>query len=222
MIDIETLRDTRTGTRFDRAVALLLGLIAVLAASLGYVQMDASMRESRATAEAARLTAVLAAGLPVRGVVDTFAAQALLSAAAELIEGTASQIVGLQDGDDELVAQGVARQQAGERLMTIATAMGTLPTGDSGLPGYEQGLVVADEPVLLAQLAEQNRLVDDVIPEASTDSGRSVAGLSVLAFAGVLVGLASVLGPTRAGRATLVVAWLASGVATVALLWSAL
>jgi hypothetical protein len=220
MIDLDTLHETHHGSRFDRMVALLLGIIAVLAAALGLVQMDASMRESRATAGAARLTAELSAGLPVRGVVDTFGAQAVLAAIREMAQGTAQQLVGLGHDDATMQATGAARQAAGERLMTIAGAMSALPTG--GLPAYELGLVAADDDQLQAQLLEENRLVDEAIPDASNDSARSVAGLSVLALAGVLVGLASVLGADRAGRVTLVVAWVAAGAAAGALVWSLL
>ncbi len=57
-----------------------------------------------------------------------------------------------------------------------------------------------------------------MVTAASADSGASVAGLSVLALAGVLVGLASILGADRAGRATLAMAWLAALVAAALLL----
>jgi len=190
MIDLDTLHETHHGSRFDRMVALLLGIIAVLAAALGLVQMDASMRESRATAGAARLTAELSAGLPVRGVVDTFGAQAVLAAIREMAQGTAQQLVGLGHDDATMQATGAARQAAGERLMTIAGAMSALPTG--GLPAYELGLVAADDdPYCPGGAAKEYGvplgLDTDVIPGGalSTSCGSLPGGTTSITLAGL-------------------------------------
>ena len=74
------------------------------------------------------------------------------------------------------------------------------------------------DAALQSEVAEQNRAVDVDAATASADSGLSVAGLSVLALAGVLVGLASILGADRAGRATLAMAWLTTAVAAILLI----
>ena len=217
MIDIETVESTEAGTRFHRAVAILLGIIAVLAAGLGAVQLHRSQSESRATVEAARLTGDLAAGIPVSSMTLSMTGTLIQAAITRQLEGTTRQFVSLQANDPAGVAEGVAEQAAGERLALIASAMGAAPDTSTGLPPYELRLMTADEDALKREVTEQNRVVDVDAATASTDSGASVAGLSVLALAGVLVGLASILGADRAGRATLAMAWLVTGVAVILL-----
>ncbi|MCY7418064.1 MAG: hypothetical protein LH650_06130 [Chloroflexi bacterium] len=96
--------------------------------------------------------------------------------------------------------------------------MGATPDASSGLPAYELRLLTLDDASMLREVGEQNRLIDVDVATASADSGAAVAGLSVLALAGVLVGLASVLGADRAGRATLLMAWTATALAGVLLI----
>lgn len=50
MIDAELLDDLGAGTRWDRLIALVLGLVAVLAASLVLVQTVQGQAEARASA----------------------------------------------------------------------------------------------------------------------------------------------------------------------------
>jgi hypothetical protein len=57
---------------------------------------------------------------------------------------------------------------------------------------------------------------------ASDRSGRAVVGLSMIALAGVLVGLAAVLGEGRAGKITLLVAYGAVALSGLALVLAAL
>ena len=218
MIDLETVQSTEVGTRFHRAIAILLGIIAVLAAGLGAVQLHRSQAESRATTEAARLTGYLAAGIPVQGVSSAMTGGFLQSALTRMMEGTARQYVGLVDDDQVANAQGAAEVAAGQRMSDIATRMAANPDETSGLPPYELGLLTATMADLQAQVTEQNRQVDLAALTAGPQNGRAVAGLSVLALAGVLVGLASVLGADRAGRATLAMAGLATAVAALLLI----
>ena len=218
MIDLETVQSTDRGTRFHRAIAILLGIIAVLAAGLGAVQLHRSQAESRATVEAARLSGDLAAGIPVSSMTLAMKGTFVQAAITRQMEGATRQFLSLQANDPTGVAEGVAEQAAGERLADIAIAMGATPDSTTGLPPYELRLMTADDAALQRELAEQNRAVDVDAASASADSGISVAGLSVLALAGVLVGLASILGADRPGRATLVMAWLATAVAAVLLI----
>ena len=217
MIDIETVQSTQAGTRFHRAIAILLGTIAVLAACLGAVQLHRSQAEARATVEAARLTGDLAAGIPVSNMTLSMTGTLMQAAITRQMEGATRQFVSLDANDPAGVAEGAAEQAAGERLALIATAMGAAPDESTGLPPYELRLMTADVAALQREVAEQNRFVDVEAPAASADSGASVAGLSVLALAGVLVGLASILGADRAGRATLAMAWLVAAVAALLL-----
>jgi hypothetical protein len=216
-MDLETVQSTEAGTRFHRAIAILLGIIAVLAAGLGAVQLHRSQAESRATTQAARLTVDLAAGIPISGITLSMYGGFVQSAVTRMMEGTTRQYVALSSDDQVATAEGVAEVAAGQRLSDIATLMAATPDPASGLPAYELRLMHASTDDLQAEVAEQNRLVDFAVDTASPESGAAVAGLSVLALAGVLVGLASVLGADRAGRATLAMAWLATAMAAVLL-----
>lgn len=217
MIDIETVQSTSAGTRFHRTIAILLGIIAVLAACLGAVQLHRSQAEARATVEAARLTGDLGAAIPVSSMILSMTGTLSQAAITRQMEGATRQFLSFQGNDPAGVAEGVAEQAAGERLLAIATAMGAAPDADTGLPPYELRLMTADDAALQREVTEQNRVVDVDATTASADSGASVAGLSVLALAGVLVGLASILGADRAGRVTLAMAWLVAAVAAVLL-----
>jgi hypothetical protein len=221
VIDIETVQSTQAGTRFHQAIAVLLGIIAVLAAALGAVQLDRSQDEARATTLAARLTADLAALVPLYGIGFEMTFGGVQVALAREAEGTTRQFLAI-GVDEAAVAEGKAEEAAGARLRAIAFAMGATPDSTSGLPAYELRLLTTDEAALNAEVTEQNRLVDADASLAGAESSAAIAGLSVLALAGVLVGLASVVGASRAGRVTLVMAGLATATAAallVTILW---
>ena len=95
--------------------------------------------------------------------------------------------------------------------------MGATPDATTGLPPYELRLLTSEMAKLQREVAEQNRVVDVDIQSASQDSGAAVAGLSLLALAGVLVGLASVVGASRAARVMLLMAAVTTGAAAVLL-----
>ncbi len=217
MIDIESVHSSDAGTRFHQAVATLLGIIAVLAAVLGAVQLDRSQDGARASTMAARLTADVAAGVPIQGIATHLTYQGFQDAITRSAEGTARQLVA-GDSDPAAAAEGAAEVAAGDRLMDVASAMGAPPDATTGMPAYELRLLTADMTALAEEVKEQNRVVDVDIHDAGADSNAAVAGLSVLALAGVLVGLASVLGADGAGRTILVVAWAAAGAATILLI----
>ncbi len=217
MIDLETIQSTDSGTRFHQAIAVLLGIIAVLAAGLSALQMDRSQDEARATTDAARLTADLAAAIPIQGIGFELTYMGFQTAVARQAEGATRQFVAEGVGDDAAVAEGVAEEAAGHRLQDIATAMGATPDATTGLPPYELRLLTSEMAELQREVAEQNRVVDVDIQSASQDSGAAVAGLSLLALAGVLVGLASVVGASRAARVMLLMAAVTTGAAAVLL-----
>jgi hypothetical protein len=217
MIDLETVTETRAGTWFDRLSAFLIGLIAVLAALLALAQTVYGLTEGRASSMGTRLATDASAHLNATSSHARFAAGALQQAIVVSMEGTSRQIVAL-GGDDQLgTAIGLADANAGDRLLGIARDMGALPGEDGPLDGYARDLLSGSVADAAAIVEEQNRQVDRA-NEAGIRSGRAVLGLSALALAGVLVGLAAVLGVGRAGRLMLVTGYLAAIAATVALL----
>ncbi len=182
------------------------------------MQLHRSQAAARATTQAARLTADVAAGIPIQGVTLSMDGLFVQSAVTRMMEGTSRQFVASGSGDQAAVAEGAAEVAAGQRLSDIGVRMAAAPDATTGLPAYELRLMTAGAPDLAQEVDEQNRLVVYAVDTAGPQDSVAVAGLSVLALAGVLVGLASVLGADRAGRVTLAMAWLATAVATVLLI----
>jgi hypothetical protein len=216
VIDYEIVKETGGGARFDRLTALLIGLIAVMAAMLVVVQTTQSLAEARANAEARRLASELTTRIIVAG---NLASHQGVNGQRALLLGMAGnnrQIVSLGTGDaaDGLIGQ--AQVAAGERLLGVAARMGATPGADTPLDPYAADVLGDGMAGLQPVLAEQNRQAD-LAGVASTRSTLSVMGLSVVALAGVLVGLAAVVGAGRAGRALLIIAWLAGAGAAVLL-----
>lgn len=216
MIDYDTIKQTGDGDRFDRLTALLIGIVAVLAALLVVVQTVESLAEARANANARRLaseltTRIIAGGtLRDHGVVN--GQRSLLVS----MRGNARQIVSFQTGDLGQGRVGEAEVAAGNRLAEIALRMGATPDDSSPLDPYARSVLATTTDELFAVLEEQNAQAD-LAGVASSRSSQAVMGLSVVALAGVLVGLAAVVGSGRAGRALLLVAWIA-GLSAAALL----
>lgn len=216
MIDFEAIKETTDGTRFDRLTALLIGTIAVLAACLAVVQMAQSQAEGRANILTSRITVDLSGRLSASADQETFMIGSSQRAIQLEIDGTSRQIVALDTGDAAADGIGKSDVNAGERLLAIAAEMGTPPAESGPIDAYARHLLVAPIEALIAEVTEQNRLVD-VANDASNRSSMAVLGLSMVALAGVLVGLAAVVGEGRAGRLTLLMAYLGASAALISL-----
>jgi hypothetical protein len=222
VIDLDTLAETADGDRHDRLTALLIGLIAVLAATLAVVQVQSSLDEARHGATARRLAAELTTRLIASGSISNHQLVNAQRALMVSMEGTARQIEALsgpvpQPAELEV---GLAQATAGDRLTTIAAEMGAAPSSDSPLDPWARDVLASRIGDLQSILAVQNRAADEA-DLASARSGRAVMGLSVVALAGVLVGLAAVVGGGRSGRALLLLAWVAAAGALALLLLAA-
>jgi hypothetical protein len=230
VIDYEAVAETRHGDWFDRLTALLIGFLAVLAASLVLVQVDESQAQARANANVSRINSELTTWIIASGSLSNAQLVSVQRANQLGIEGAGRQIVGLGRGDETMQAIGAANFSAGLRLATIAHEMNALSDAASPLDPYALRMLtlpydmtapmvdgvfqLTDEmKALLAELDQQDLAAAD----ASARSNYAVLGLSVVALSGVFVGLAAVVGSGRAGRLLLVLAWIA-GLASVGLL----
>ena len=95
--------------------------------------------------------------------------------------------------------------------------MGAVPGPSYSIDPYVRGLLTTSTTDLKAE-GDRQFAVSLASDTASDRSGRAVVGLSLIALAGVLVGLAAVLGEGRAGVITLGVAYAATALAGIALL----
>ena len=206
MIDCEALKETSRGKRFDRLVALLIGAIAVLAAALVVVQTNESFAEARANAQTRRLAAELTTRIIATGSLANHALLGTQRALLVSMEGASRGMVALQTGDAVGQAIGEAQSNAGTRLGEIAAAMGALPGPTSPLDAYARDVLSTPNDQLFAILDEQIGWAV-AAGVASDGSSRAVMGLSLVALAGVLAGLAAVVGSGRTGRALLFLAY---------------
>lgn len=211
MISPDAAVDLRAERRFDLVAALLIGVIAMLAAVLAVIQIETAQASGRAQIEAARLTADLSARLEVSDTAQTQAFVGQQEALALAIQGTDRSIVGLQDNDTGSLAVGQAEHQAAADLGS-ALAATSATSGGAPLDSYTSGLLTATTPQLVAEVNEQNRQVD-LANDAGAHNSRSILGLSFLALAGVLTGLAAVLREGRAGWIALLAAVAMAGAA---------
>jgi hypothetical protein len=211
MIAPDAAADLRVERRFDLLAAVMIGAIAMLAAMLAIIQIETGQASGRAQIEAARLTSDLTARLEVSAMAQSQALVGQQSALALSLQATSRQIAGLQYSDDGASAVGQVEQQAAGALGS-ALAATSATSGGPPLDVYTSGLVTATTQQLLAELKEQNRQVD-IAKDASTRNSFSILGLSFLALAGVLTGLAAVLREGRAGWLTLCVAVAMTGAA---------
>ena len=217
MIDAELLDDLRAGTRWDRSMAILLGLVAVVAALLVLTQTVQGQREARANAVASRLTAAVSTGLLMEDAATGFRIANLERATQVGMAGGSRRIVALTPPDADPAASeteleraaddaiGAAEMDASARLMAIIEATAAQPVAGSRLDPYAAETLTRDLDDLNAMVdlqREQRALAD----RASGHSNEAVLGLSIVALAGVLAGLAAVLGRGRAGRALLALA----------------
>lgn len=209
MIEPEVASRWRTQAGYDRVAALLIGIVAILAACLAIQQAHAGTAGTRAQVMGARLAADAAAHLSAGSLATTSALRARQDALLMGIEGVSRQLQGTIAGDDAVVAVGAAAQAASTRLdAALSETAGT--SGGPPLDAYAAGLVTAPDSEIVAEVRDQNRQVDTAQAQGSREL-RSVLGLSLVALAGVLAGIAAVIGRGRAGWLVLGTAWVVAG-----------
>jgi hypothetical protein len=217
MIAPDSAAELRAERRFDLIAAVLIGLIAVLAAILAVAQTAASQSATRADAEAARLSADLSTRIAVSSEPLDSSLGAQQIALMLGLESASRQLEAIRSNDESAQAIGAAEDRAFGKLQE-AIAATSATTGGAPVDAYTAGLLKATVADLQRELAEQNHQVD-LANEASSREQRAVLGLSFLALAGVLTGLAAVLREGRSGWISLIGACaMAGGAGVVAVL----
>jgi hypothetical protein len=213
-VEIDQVAAARVETRFDRLIAVLLGSVALLAAMLAVIQLDAGQAESRALARAARLSVEVSTGIAGSTTHVAFGLETQQQALALGSTAISRELTALQQmpPDEEEQLRAAPDAAASERLGSIAIAMGAQPNVDGPLDPFGRWVLTVTPEELNDMSLEQASLVD-VADRHSDRGGRAVLGLSLVALAGVLGGLAAVLGDNRAG-------WLALAAGGLALLAS--
>lgn len=209
MIAPDAAAELKAERRFDMIAAILIGFIALLAAVLAVSQIGASQAATRADMKAARLASDLSARISVSSQALDSSLGAQEVALMLGMDSASRELAAVNSSDDGALAVGAAENQAFGKLEK-ALAATSATTGGAPVDAYTAGLLNASTADLQNELAEQNRQVD-LAAEASSREQQAVLGLSFLALAGVLTGLAAVLREGQAGRISLVAACAMAG-----------
>ena len=221
-VDIETVHDVSGTTRFEKALAILLGVGAVLAALASVVQLDASKREERALLRSSRLGVQVFEFTATYSPVLAYAGTGVQLSSGVSVAALTRQIQALQDTGlgEAAEAIGTADERAGARIQTVALGTTILPDRVAQLDPHLREIfevVSADVAAFAQQMADPdaqveyrlaaagNELTDeldrelDAADRASDTATRALLSLALLALAGVLIGLAAVLRQGTAG-----------------------
>ena len=207
-LDVETGLGGGERTRFQRWLAVLVGIAAVAAALIATLEADADRREEHAFVRGSRLSLDIFEGIAGSAPRTSLQARGLEQAIALNVEATAR----LAESGDELVelraALAAAESRASDRLIELVERMTAVPGAESGVDPHTREILASDPMVLTEVVLEQNEQVD-AAERFGTRQDRAIFALSLVAITAVLLGLAGVMGEGRPGRVALVVAALA-------------
>lgn len=203
-LDIETV--PREGkTRFDRWLAGLVGIAAITAALLATLEMASGKQEERAFTSASRLAVRISTSVAVSGLRTSLEGSAFTQAASLGLEATQRQLATLGSDDEEAAAVALAEARASERLLDLAARLAEEPSAESGVDPPAREALAATTRDLRGLVAEQNRQVD-LAERYGGRENAAIFGLSLVAVAAVLLGLAGLVGEGREGKRVLVMA----------------
>ncbi len=208
-LDLKAVTEASGRTRYQRWLALLIGLAAVLSVLLATVHVDAAKQAERALLMSARLGVRIFEGTAGSSPRFGFQIHSLQQATSLALNATAVQIavLGSPETADALQAGAEADVKAGDRLLAIAQTMGDPPSPGSGVDPAALKLAGSSPDDLFAVVAEQNHQAD--LGDRYGERGnRTLYGLSLLALGAVLIGLAAVVGAGAAGRVIITAATL--------------
>lgn len=210
-MDIETAFTELRPSRFRRALVVVVGLTAVTASLLAFLESEAGRAADAASLRATRLAidifAGTAGGMPRTSLSVNAQRQALVVSS----QGEFRRIVG---EDDAARRRGEADVEAGGRLGSQAGGFAAAPAPPQ-VDEYAARIAGTDPQDLQPVVEEQNAAVD-AADAASARGGRAVAGLTIVAMSAALAALAAVLGETRSGRVSLLLSALTLSVALAA------
>jgi hypothetical protein len=200
--------------RFRRWLSVLVGLAALSATGLSLIESNSGRQEEQAFVEASRgaleIFVKIAASDPPR----QFQANALRRTLGLTIESAAKVVASPADGEPFRYSTALADadSRAAEETRKAAQAMGRVSPRPPRLDPATFEAVNTNLSDFTPLVARQNAAVDRA-NRYGTRQERSMFGLGVVAIAASLLGLAGLMGATRAGRISLLTAAVALSVA---------
>jgi hypothetical protein len=214
--------ESRMTRPYRRWLSVLVGITALCITGLTWVQADSGRKEERSFVTASRgaldIFVKLAASVPR----TQFEGNALRRAIVVQEEGIARALA-TGTGDDELfdaaLEQSQAAQRAGRKMIQIAEQMSEVPDEVPEIdPRTLEAVKIGNPNQVLPLVEEQNQAVEDA-SEYGTREAHSFFSLGLTASAAALLGLAGLMGASRAGRISMSTAAVAL---IAAVLWTGL
>lgn len=203
-MDIEVAHSVDGKSRLQKWLAVLVGLSAVVAASLATLDLHSTKRYEDLLTRSSRTSVSLfgriaGSSFPVTS--ESISEQVALFRG---IQASSREVLSNVDPRVRGFESGLARadRAAAERLTRLADSIGEVPPPETGVDQLARDVIGTSEDDLRALVERQNRLTDEATRYGNRSS-RAVFGLSLVALATVLLGLAAVMG-ARSGAAPLV------------------
>jgi hypothetical protein len=197
-------------SRFHQVIAIVVGVIAVVAALLAILEADSHRRNDAASAGASRAASDLFAELAASGSFQDYGLNTLLDANALELESTGRILGAFHHPSVKLSegAIGLAGQSAAAGAQKLARQLAAPPTAADGVDPVTAAMVGASTKDSRTLLKEEQTLADRSRTYGSREQ-HAILGLSLAASAAALLGLAGLVGAGRPGRVLLAVASLA-------------
>lgn len=205
-LDVErAVPDQRLEPSFKRRLAVLVGAVAISAALLAFLESENSRKESEALTDASRSALEVfvklgASGPRLQFELDAARESLLLDASSSArAAGSSIELLPLRLA----IAQSAAENRASRELLELSRRLKRLPASAAGLDR------VASEALRLRTQAQADAIYaaqDARLEQAETygtRQERAMYGLSLVAVAASLLGLAGLLGSGRGGRMAL-------------------
>jgi hypothetical protein len=191
-------------TRFERILALLVGLTGLVASLLATLELDAARRGDRASLLGARLPVQIFEGIASSQLRSDFHLNTQREAAAVGIAALSRQITALQAGEQLAFEGAVGRADyaASQRLRAAAREMAAISPESRGVDRHTAATILVTTRALNEQVLVQGKLIDRANRFSNRD-GKAVFALSLVAIAAALLGLAAVLKAGPGGRIAL-------------------
>lgn len=206
-LDVETARASEGTIRFRRWVGALVGSAVVTVSLLTAMESDAGRRSEQALVQASRLSLDIFGRIAASGAARSFEASGVQQS---LTIGTTAEARTIASFDEPAVEQ--AQQAVAEverrisaRLGEVVDAMSGPPPPGSGLDPTTRAGITASIEELQGLVVRQNAQVDTA-ERFGTRQERAMFALILTAVSAVLLGVAGLTGPSRAGRRSLAVA----------------
>jgi hypothetical protein len=216
-VDVEVARPTGEMTpRFRRWLATLVGIAALSAAFLSWVETDSGRKEEQAFVDASRSAIEAFVTLGASASRSNFQLDALRRAAKLGIEASARGIHAPEADFWNTYALSRAQNAASDRLLERVQAMSDLPRRH---PRVDQAMIdalQATNPLAAQPIVDEANAAVDRTGTYGTRQERAMFALGLVAIGASLLGLAGLMGATRGGRISLVTA---TGALTFALAW---